>query len=75
MSGAWLRTVGIVHTPIDGIDHNPGPVGDLIVDRLGVRVLRDPYSVKGQVSFYTTKRTGGNVQFFDAAVFLKFGTS
>jgi HK97 family phage major capsid protein len=47
----------------------------LIVDRIGVRVLRDPYSVKGQVSFYTSKRTGGGVQFFDAAIFLKFAVS
>lgn len=33
----------------------------LIVDRLGVRVLRDPYSSKPYVSFYTTKRVGGGV--------------
>ena len=30
--------------------------GYLIVDRLGVRVLRDPYSAKPYVLFYTTKR-------------------
>ena len=29
-----------------------------IVDRLGLRVIRDPYSNKGQVSFYTSKRVG-----------------
>ncbi len=36
--------------------------GYLIVDRIGVRVLRDPYSAKPYVLFYTTKRVGGGVQ-------------
>ncbi|MCG2575194.1 phage major capsid protein [Acinetobacter sp. ME22] len=31
----------------------------LIVDRMGTRVLRDPYTNKPYVGFYTTKRTGG----------------
>jgi len=34
----------------------------LIIDRIGVRVLRDPYTNKPYVSFYTTKRVGGGVQ-------------
>ena len=33
----------------------------LIVDRVGVRVLRDPYTNKPFVMFYTTKRVGGGV--------------
>ena len=49
--------------------------GYLVVDRLGVRVLRDPYSAKPYVLFYTTKRVGGGVQDFDAIKLLKFGTS
>lgn len=49
--------------------------GYLIVDRAGVRVLRDPYSAKPYVLFYTTKRVGGGVQDFDAIKLLKFGTS
>jgi HK97 family phage major capsid protein len=40
--------------------------GYLVVDRVGVRVLRDPYSAKPYVLFYTTKRVGGGVQDFDA---------
>lgn len=47
--------------------------GYLIVDRVGVRVLRDPYSAKPYVLFYTTKRVGGGVQDFDAIKLLKFG--
>ena len=35
--------------------------GYLIVDRVGIRVLRDPYSNKPYVMFYTTKRVGGGV--------------
>ena len=46
----------------------------LIVDRIGIRVLRDPYSNKPYVMFYTTKRVGGGVQDFDAIKLLKFGT-
>lgn len=30
-----------------------------VVDRMGTRVLRDPYSSKPYVEFYTTKRVGG----------------
>ena len=42
-----------------------------IVDRLGVRVLRDPFSAKPFVLFYTTKRTGGDVANFEALVIQK----
>ncbi len=47
--------------------------GYLIVDRVGVRILRDPYSAKPYVLFYTTKRVGGGIQDFDAIKLLKFG--
>jgi len=33
----------------------------LIVDRIGIRVLRDPYTNKPYVMFYTTKRVGGGL--------------
>lgn len=33
----------------------------LIIDRVGTRVLRDPYTNKPFVMFYTTKRVGGGV--------------
>jgi HK97 family phage major capsid protein len=46
--------------------------GYLVVDRAGVRVLRDPYSAKPYVLFYTTKRVGGGVQDFEAIKLLKF---
>ena len=37
-----------------------------IADRVGLQVLRDPYTNKGFVTFYTYKRTGGDVTSFDA---------
>ena len=43
-----------------------------MVDRAGVRVLRDPYSAKPYVLFYTTKRVGCGVQDFDAIKLMKF---
>ena len=49
--------------------------GYLIVDRQGARVLRDPYSLKPYVLFYTTKRVGGGVQNFDAPKVMKFAAS
>lgn len=65
--------------PNIGEDTTPIAFGDfgrgyLVVDRAGVRVLRDPYSAKPYVLFYTTKRVGGGVQDFDAIKLLKFGT-
>jgi HK97 family phage major capsid protein len=46
--------------------------GYLVVDRAGVRILRDPYSAKPHVLFYTTKRAGGGVQDFAALKGLSF---
>ncbi|MFN3549629.1 MAG: phage major capsid protein [Mesorhizobium sp.] len=45
--------------------------GYLIVDRTGIRVLRDPFTNKPYVHFYTTKRVGGGVQNFEAIKLLK----
>jgi len=45
-----------------------------IVDRTGIRVLRDPYTAKPFIKFYTTKRTGGGVVNYEAIKFLKFST-
>lgn len=45
-----------------------------IVDRTGIRVLRDPYTNKPNIRFYTTKRVGGDVLNFEALKFIKFGS-
>ena len=43
----------------------------LIVDRTGIRVLRDPFTDKPFVKFYTTKRVGGDVVNFEAVKLLR----
>ncbi len=45
-----------------------------IVDRIGVRTLRDPFTAKPYIVFYSTKRTGGGAINFEAVKFLKFST-
>jgi HK97 family phage major capsid protein len=49
--------------------------GYLVVDRAGVSVLRDPYTAKPYVLFYTTKRVGGGIQDFAAIKLVKFSVS
>lgn len=46
-----------------------------IVDRTGIRVLRDPFTNKPNVQFYTTKRVGGGMVNFEAIKAMKFATS
>ena len=43
----------------------------MIVDRVGIRTLRDPYTAKPFVKFYTTKRVGGKVVNTEALKLLK----
>ncbi len=47
----------------------------LIIDRQGVRMLRDPYSSKPYVEFYTTKRVGGGIVMYEAIKCIKCATS
>lgn len=49
--------------------------GYTIVDRIGMRMLRDPYSNKPYVGFYTTKRVGGMVVNSEAIKLLKFSAA
>ncbi|PZU95645.1 MAG: phage major capsid protein [Chelatococcus sp.] len=65
--------------PALGADAFPVAVGDfrrgyLVLDRLGIRVLRDPYTNKPNVNFYTTKRVGGGVANFEAIKLMKCST-
>lgn len=46
--------------------------GYQIVDRQGTRVLRDPFTRKPFVKFYTTRRTGGAVVNFEAIKAMRF---
>jgi len=73
--------------PVASFEDMPDPaanslsiaVGDMraayqIVDRMGTRVLRDPYTAKPFVLFYTTKRVGGDVVNFEALKLIRFDT-
>jgi len=66
-----MPAVGAGAFPIALGDFNRGY---LVVDRAGVRVLRDPYTAKPNVLFYTTKRVGGGVVNFEALKLLKIST-
>lgn len=76
---ASLMTFPLVEAedmPDIGANEFPVAFGDfrrgyLVIDRLGLRILRDPYSAKPYVLFYTTKRVGGGVQDFAAIKLLK----
>lgn len=46
----------------------------IIVDRRGTTILRDPYTAKPYVKFYTTRRVGGGIQNFEAIKLLKCST-
>ncbi len=49
--------------------------GYTIVDRLGLSVLRDPYTGAPFIKFRCIKRTGGDVVNFEAIKLLKFSAS
>lgn len=73
--------------PVASFEDMPDPatgslsiaVGDMreayqIVDRIGIRTLRDPYSAKPYVEFYTLKRVGGDVINFEALKLVRLGS-
>jgi HK97 family phage major capsid protein len=49
--------------------------GYMVVDRIGIRVVRDPYTSKPYVLFYTTKRVGGAVIDYNAIKVLRYSAS
>ncbi|MFG6567729.1 phage major capsid protein [Sulfitobacter sp. 1A13679] len=47
--------------------------GYTVAERPDLRILRDPFSAKPHVLFYSTKRVGGDVSDFAAIKLMKFG--
>ena len=47
----------------------------VIIDRVGVSIMRDPYTNKPYVNFYTRKRVGGGIRNFEAFKALKMKAS
>lgn len=65
--------------PAKAVDAISIGLGDLrtayqIVDRMGIRTLRDPYTQKPFIKYYTTKRVGGDVVNYEALKFLKLSS-
>lgn len=65
--------------PVSATDSLSMTYGDFnasykIVDRAGIRVLRDPLTDKPFIKFYTTKRVGGGVKNFEGLKTYKLGT-
>jgi len=48
--------------------------GYVIADRHGLRLLRDPFTDKPNVTFYCYRRSGGAAANFEAVKFLRFGS-
>lgn len=80
MSGGTILGHNVVEAedmPVIGANSLSIAFGDFaatyqIVDRVGIRVLRDALTNKPYVGFYTTKRVGGAAIHFEAVKFLKF---
>ena len=76
LNGAELRVLGkrvifaddmpVVAADALAIAYGNFGVGYTIVDRMGIRTLRDPYTSKPYVKFYSTKRVGASVTNFEA---------
>jgi HK97 family phage major capsid protein len=49
--------------------------GYLLADRVGMRILQDPFTAIGQVSFYVRKRVGGTVLLNDSLKILRLSDS
>lgn len=70
----WASDMAEVAADALAVAYGDFKQGYLIVDRVGISVLRDPYSAKPFVEFYTRKRVGGGVRNFQAIKLLKLGT-
>jgi len=67
------------HMPSIGKGTTPIAIADFkraykIIDRAGVRILRDPYTEKPFIKFYATKRVGGEVINFNAIKLMKISS-
>lgn len=67
----YMHTLGAGKFPVAVADWKKAYT---IADRFGTRVLRDPYTNKPFVKFYTTKRVGGGITNYEAIKFLKCST-
>lgn len=71
MNDMPVSTVAAPVTDALAVAYGDFSVGYTIVDRMGFRVIRDVYSNKPFVLFYTTKRVGGAVTNYESIKLLK----
>lgn len=67
-----MPAIGSGQTPVALGDWSQGYV---VVNRVGIRIVRDAISSKPYTLFYTTKRVGGGAVDFNAAKFLKISAN
>lgn len=71
-----VPVVAAADMPVPAANSLSVAIGDFkaayqIVDRQGIQILRDPFTEKPFVKFYTTKRVGGDVVNYEAIKILK----
>lgn len=71
----WASDMAAIASSALAVAYGDFKQGYLIVDRIGIRLLRDPFSNKPYVQFYTTKRVGGNPHNYQAIKLMKLATS
>lgn len=71
----WMSDMEAIGASSLSVAYGDFKAGYLIVDRLGISILRDPYSNKPYVQFYTRKRVGGGVKQYQAIKLLKLAVS
>lgn len=69
-----LENMPSIGTNTDSIAFANFGRGYVVVDRMGVRTLRDPYTSVPYVTFNVTKRVGGGVVNSEAIKTIRFGT-
>lgn len=77
LGAPYTKLAGMPNVAADSLSVGFGDIkaAYLVVDRMGMRLLRDPYTNKPYVHFYTTKRVGGMLIEDRAIKLLKFATS
>lgn len=62
----WAADMPVASASSLSVAYGDFAQGYLIVDRVGISVLRDPYSAKPYIELYTRKRVGGGVRNYQA---------
>lgn len=75
MAADLVAAASLTTNTVGGLVYGDMKESYQIVDRIGIRTLRDPYTAKPFVLFYMTKRVGGGVKNFESIKILKQAAS